>query len=134
MKYFKFYLILSLSLTVKIYGQSTTTCKLDIDSLFQTHFFSLDTTVVCGSSKPILPSDFYFVLLASELSNINFQVNSYTRYPILTIEDVLHLKKWYWKNRYMINCKKVEELLFTFKKENEDAIREQLEYLKQKNQ
>lgn len=101
-------------------------CKLDVDSLFQSHFFSLDTTIQCGTYYPVISKDFAFVRLLAEISRINYKIHSYTGNPLLTVQDVLVYKKWYWKNKNKIDCNKVERLLLSFKKEREDDLLEQL--------
>ena len=104
-------------------------CKLDVDSLFQSHFFSLDTTVQCNTPQPIMPKDLRFVLLVAELSKIDKNYHSFHSYSgtfFLTAENVLIYKKWYYKNKNKIDCKEVENLLSSYQKEWDDCLLEQL--------
>jgi hypothetical protein len=130
MNYLKVLLCLLTTLTVNIYGQSKATCILNVDSLFQTHFFSLDTTVECGTSKLIAPSDIEFTYLLGYFSGIRYDVQSYSGHPILTIKDVVNFKKWYRKNKDKISCEKVEKGLFLLRKGMTDDVADELEKLR----
>ena len=119
-------IIIMLIIWVIIPINAVSQCKLNVDSLFHSYFFSLDTTMQCGTSSPVALKDFRFVRLIAELSKIEYTIHSYSGNPLLTIQEVLVYKKWYWKNKNKIDCKEVEKLLSSYQKEWEDIILEQL--------
>lgn len=130
MKHLKVFLCLLTFVTVKMYGQQVTTCKLNVDSLFQSYFFSLDTTVECGKSKLISPKDIEFTYLLGYLSGINYNIQSYSGHPILTVQDVVNFKKWYRENKIKISCERVEKGLLLLRKGLSDDVSGELEKLK----
>ncbi|MDR3227636.1 MAG: hypothetical protein LBT56_08215 [Prevotellaceae bacterium] len=110
--------------------QKSFSCDINVDSLFQQHFLSLDTTVVCGESKLILPVDIKFVYLVGILSDISFEIHSYSGHPILTVNNVMDFKKWYLRNKHKINCEKVEKALFLLEVGLTEEVEKEIKKLK----
>jgi hypothetical protein len=131
MNHLKFSLcLLLLFVTIRIYGQQVPTCKLNVDSLFESYFFSLDTTVECSTSKLISSKDIEFTYLLGYLSGINYNIQSYSGHPILTVQDVVNFKKWYRKNKFKISCDRIEKGLLLLRKGLTDDVSNELEKLK----
>lgn len=99
-------------------GQHISGSSINIDSLFQTHFMSLDTVMECGKEKPILFSDTRFIYLVMCISNLHINLHSYSGHPIMTVEDMVAIKKWYARNKHLITPEMVERLLYLLDPDN----------------
>lgn len=105
----------TLLLSNNVYGQIRCNSSIEIDSLFSSHFLSLDTTMVCGEKKLVLANDIEFVYLVGIMSNISVELHSYTGHPLLSVEDVLAFKKWYIKNKPKITCDHIKRVMMYIK-------------------
>lgn len=91
-----------------LYGQSK--CNIDVDSLFQTHFLSIDTTIKCDTVKKFVkPDDAKFIMLIGFMSGIDFEMHSYTGQPQVTFNKLIEYKTWYINNRKKIKCEAVKQ-------------------------
>lgn len=112
--FLKYLVSVSLMLYVtSLYGQDgskrNSKCNIDVDSLFQTHFISLDTTIKCNTTKKFpRTEDVKFVMLIGFLSGIDFGLHSYTGQPQLNYDKVLEYKIWYRDYRKKIKCESVK--------------------------
>ena len=108
---FKYYVaVLFAVCTVRLYGQDKYKCEIDIDSLFQTHFISLDTTIKCDSVKKFVKiEDVKFVFLIGFMSGINLELHSYTGQPLLNYSKILEYRIWYNDNRKKIKCEAIKK-------------------------
>jgi len=117
--------------SISAQGQSATPCSINVDSLFQIHFLSLDTIVKCNSGKVFIPNkDRQFVLLIGFLSGINVEIHSYSGQPILEYKEIINFKQWFNQNRKKIKCQSVIEGLLLLQKDLTDQSLDELEKLK----
>lgn len=82
-------LLLTVLCTFKAQGQNINNCKLNVDSLFQSHFLSLDTTINCDNIKKFVPNnDRAFVFLIEYLSGI-----LYSGHPMSDYRNLINFKQ-----------------------------------------
>lgn len=122
---------LILFLTSALNMHSQVQCNLDVDSLFQNHFLSLDKTIGCDSNKKFVqPADAEFIYLIGFLSGITFEMHSYTGQPQINNEKLLEYKTWYNKNRKKIKCENLLKGLQLLKNEITEDVISELDELK----
>lgn len=116
-------------LCTNVYCQNKDIEYVDIDSLFLSHFLSLDKNIECDSHEVFVPqNDRDFIYVVSYLSGIPFTLHSYSGHPILNRKKLLEYKEWYFQYKQKIKCKsyfKVLNLLEEITKINASITEEQ---------
>jgi hypothetical protein len=125
-----FSILFFISFSMNTCGQVKSSSKMNIDSLFCNHFLSLDTTVVCGETRLILPTDIEFVYLIGLMSDIPFEIHSYSGHPMLTVNNLVDFKKWYIKHKKKITNEHVEKVLFFIRNGMYEDSEKKMEELK----
>jgi hypothetical protein len=123
--------VMTLFYNENAYCQKHNECILDIDSLFQSHFLSLDTTIKCdANNRFIISSDKEFIYMISFLSGIPFKMHSYSGHPELNNDKLTEYKYWYHNYRTKVKCETVLHAYILLRKETlSEEIIEELEKL-----
>jgi len=127
----KILFLCSILYAINAQGQNANYCKINVDSLFQKHFLSLDTVIRCDTIRKFVPqNDRSFVYLIGFLSGINLKIHSYTGHPMLNYEDVINFKIWYNRSRSKINCESIKRGLLLLQGEMTEETIDELDKLK----
>lgn len=120
------FLSYSLLTSLNVRCQEAKPCFLNVDSLFISHFESLDNEIVFDTAKQLVPSsDRYFIHLLMFMSDIETDVESYSLHPLLNRNKLNEYKEWYKKHKDRIKCESIERGLIILKYEfTEETLNE----------
>lgn len=125
------FLLLGFLYSISLQGQNVSSCNLNVDSLFQSHFLSLDSTIKCDTTKIFVPiNDRQFVLLICFLSGIKIDINSYSGHPLLNHKEVLCFKIWYNQYRNKIECQSIKKGFLLLQEIMTEDVIDELDKLK----
>ena len=91
-----------------------------IDSVFTKHIKSLNDSICKFSnsdSERIYTGeeDRVFLEMVTFISGIQFEQHGYTLQPMISREDLKIIKKWYKKNRRILNWRKINDYFILYK-------------------
>jgi hypothetical protein len=92
-----------------------------IDSVFTKHIKSLNDSIVKYANPDrkkiyIGIDNIMFLEMVTFISDIQFERHGYTLQPMINMEDLKIIKKWYRKNRKRLNWRKINDFFVLEKK------------------